>query len=152
MSRFQVNFIEKRRKTMHFRAEIQGADGRAVREKEVVHGSRFGMESKEERYPGYHANQEILPIRARKAFRYELMPKGEHIRKMKQFCGCARFVFNRALAYQKAQYESDNTVKFSYTRLANLLPEWKRELSTGDQTGRAKQRDIPAEIGRNTPG
>lgn len=31
------------------------------------------------------------------------------------------------MAYQKAQYESDNTVKFSYTRLANLLPEWKRE-------------------------
>ena len=64
MSRFQVNFIEKRCKTMHFRAEIQGADGRAVREKEVVHGSRFGIESKEERYPGYHANQESLPIRA----------------------------------------------------------------------------------------
>lgn len=66
-------------------------------------------------------------MQIKKAFRYELMPKGEHIRKMKQFCGCARFVFNRALAYQKAQYESDNTVKFSYTRLANLLPEWKRE-------------------------
>ena len=52
-------------------------------------------------------------MQIRKAYRYELMPKGEHIRKMKQFCGCARFVFNRALAYQKAQYESDNTVKFS---------------------------------------
>ena len=66
-------------------------------------------------------------MQIRKAFRYELMPKGEHIRKMKQYCGCARFVFNRALAYQKAQYESDNSVKFSYTRLANRLPEWKRE-------------------------
>ena len=55
-------------------------------------------------------------MQIRKACRYELMPKGEHIRKMKQFCGCARFVFNCALAYQKAQYESDNTVKFSYTR------------------------------------
>ena len=66
-------------------------------------------------------------MQIRKAFRYELTPRGGHIRKMKQFCGCARFVFNRALAYQKAQYESDNTVKFSYTRLANQLPEWKRE-------------------------
>ncbi len=66
-------------------------------------------------------------MQIRKAYRYELMPKGEHIRKMKQFCGCARFVFNRALAYQKAQYESDNAVKFSYTRLANLLYKqaWK---------------------------
>lgn len=59
-------------------------------------------------------------MQIKKAFRYELKPKGEHIRKMKQCSGCARFVFNRALAYQKAQSESDNTVKFSYTRLANL--------------------------------
>ncbi len=66
-------------------------------------------------------------MQIRKAYRYELMPRGEHICKMKQFCGCARFVFNRALAYQKAQYESDNTVKFGYIRLANQLPEWKRE-------------------------
>lgn len=66
-------------------------------------------------------------MQIRKAFRYKLMPKGEHIRKMKQFCGYARFIFNRALAYQKSQYESDNTVKFSYTRLANLSPEWKHE-------------------------
>jgi putative transposase len=51
------------------------------------------------------------------------MAKGEHIRKKKQFCGCARFVFNRALANQKERYESDNTVKFSAPRLANLLPE-----------------------------
>lgn len=43
-----------------------------------------------------------------KAFKFELMPNGEQIRKMKQFCGCARFVFNRALAYQNMQYEADN--------------------------------------------
>jgi putative transposase len=62
-------------------------------------------------------------MQIKKAFRYELMAKGEHIRKKKQFCGCARFVFNRALANQKERYESDNTVKFSAPRLANLLPE-----------------------------
>lgn len=66
-------------------------------------------------------------MQIKKAFRYELMPKGEHIRKMKQFCGCARFVFNRALAYQKAQYKSDNTAKFSYAKLTGLLPAWKEE-------------------------
>lgn len=63
-----------------------------------------------------------------KAFKFELMPNGEQIRKMKQFCGCSRFVFNRALAYQKEQYQQDNSFKFSYTKMANLLPEWKREL------------------------
>jgi putative transposase len=61
----------------------------------------------------------------RKAFKFELMPKGEHSRKLKQFCGCSRFVFNQALAWQKAQYQQDNTIKFSYTKLANLLPKWK---------------------------
>ena len=65
----------------------------------------------------------------RKAFKFEIMPNGEQIRKMKQFCGCARFVFNRALAWQKERYEQDNSVKFSYTKIANLLPHWKKELT-----------------------
>ena len=64
----------------------------------------------------------------RKAFKFEIVPNGEQIRKMKQFCGCARFVFNRALAWQKERYEQDNSVKFSYTKIANLLPHWKKEL------------------------
>ncbi|MEH8237950.1 helix-turn-helix domain-containing protein, partial [Gallibacterium anatis] len=53
---------------------------------------------------------------------------GEQSRKIKQFCGCCRFVFNRALAWQNEQYEQDNSFKFSYTKIANLLPQWKKEL------------------------
>jgi transposase, IS605 orfB family len=64
----------------------------------------------------------------RKAFKFEIMPNGAQISKMKQFCGCSRFVFNRALAYQNEQYQKDNSFKFSYAKIANLLPEWKREL------------------------
>ena len=63
-----------------------------------------------------------------KAFRFEIMPNGEQIRRIKQFCGCSQFVFNRALAYQNEQYEADKSFKFSYTKIANLLPEWKKEL------------------------
>ena len=63
-----------------------------------------------------------------KAFKFELMPNGAQSRKMKQFCGYARFVFNRALRYQNEQYEADKSFKFSYTKIANLLPKWKREL------------------------
>ena len=63
-----------------------------------------------------------------KAFKFELMPNGAQSRKMKQFCGCVRFVFNRALAYQNKQYEADKSFKFSYAKIANLLPEWKKEL------------------------
>ena len=64
-----------------------------------------------------------------KAFKFELMPNGAQIRKLKQFCGCARFVFNWALVYQNMQYEADKSFKFSYTKIANLLPEWKKELT-----------------------
>lgn len=63
-----------------------------------------------------------------KAYKFELIPSGEQIRKMKQFCGCSRFVFNRALAYQNEQHEANKSFKFSYTKLTALLPEWKREL------------------------
>lgn len=67
-------------------------------------------------------------MKLRKAFKFEIMPNGEQIRRIKQFCGCARFVFNRALAWQNEQYEQDNSVKFSYTKIANQLPHWKKEL------------------------
>ena len=42
----------------------------------------------------------------RQAFKFELMPNGEQIRRIKQFCGCARFVFNKALDGQKQAYHS----------------------------------------------
>lgn len=64
----------------------------------------------------------------RKAFKFEIMPNDAQIRKIKQFCGCSRFVFNQALAWQNEQYGQDNSVKFSYTKIANLLPQWKKEL------------------------
>ena len=68
-------------------------------------------------------------MQLRKAFKFEIMPNGEQLRRMKQFCGCARFVFNRALAWQNERYEQDNNHKFSYTKIANLLPQWKKELT-----------------------
>ena len=63
----------------------------------------------------------------RKAFKFELMPNGAQIRKMKQFCGSSRFAFNKALAYQNEQYEADRSFKFSYNKMTALLPEWKQE-------------------------
>ncbi|WIM84519.1 transposase [Gallibacterium anatis] len=67
-------------------------------------------------------------MQLRKAFKFEIMPNGNQIRRIKQFCGCSRFVFNRVLAWQNEQYEQDNSFKFSYTKIANLLPQWKKEL------------------------
>ena len=61
----------------------------------------------------------------RKAFKFEIRPNGEQQRKINQFCGCSRFVFNKALDWQKQTCETDNKTKFSYTKLANFLPQWK---------------------------
>ena len=62
-----------------------------------------------------------------KAFKFELILNGEQVHKVKQFCGCSRFVFNHALVYQNEQYQKDNSFKFSYAKIANLLPAWKQE-------------------------
>jgi putative transposase len=65
----------------------------------------------------------------RQSYKFELMPNGEQTRAMRQYVGCSRFVYNKALAWQNAQYEAVKTFKFSYTKIANLLPQWKDELT-----------------------
>ena len=40
------------------------------------------------------------------AFKFELMPNGEQARNMRRFAGSCRFVFNKALALQKANHEA----------------------------------------------
>jgi len=60
------------------------------------------------------------------AFKYELIPTGEQLRNMRRFAGSCRFVFNKALALQTANYEAGN--KFiRYVGMTNLLPAWKSE-------------------------
>ncbi|GAB2732234.1 hypothetical protein GCM10027019_09550 [Melaminivora jejuensis] len=77
------------------------------------------------------------------AFKYELMPSGQQERQMRRFAGACRFVYNKALAQQKAWYEADNTSKFSYTKLANLLPDWKKDLSwLSDSPSQALQQSL----------
>jgi putative transposase len=60
---------------------------------------------------------------------FELMPNGAQARSMRQYAGCCRVVYNKALAWQNEQYQADITFKFSYTKIANLLPQWKTELA-----------------------
>jgi putative transposase len=62
------------------------------------------------------------------AFKYELMPDGNQQRDMHRFTGSCRFVFNKALALQKANHEAGN--KFiRYVEMANQLPAWKSEFA-----------------------
>jgi len=60
------------------------------------------------------------------AFKFELMPDGEQERDMRRFAGARRFVYNKALDIQKANFEAGG--KFiSYVDMANRLPEWKEK-------------------------
>ena len=61
-----------------------------------------------------------------KSYQYELIPNGEQVRKLKQFCGCCRFVFNRGLEEVKKYYESTGYF-LNYAQLAAFLPKWKQD-------------------------
>ena len=61
-----------------------------------------------------------------KSYQYELIPNGEQVRKLKQFCGCCRFVFNKGLEEVKKYY--DTTGHFlNYVQLDAFLPKWKQD-------------------------
>ena len=63
------------------------------------------------------------------AFKYELMPTGEQQRQMRRFAGSCRFVFNKALALQKARYEQGEK-KLGYAGLCKQLTEWRNDMKT----------------------
>ena len=60
------------------------------------------------------------------AFKFELMPTAEQELNMRKFAGSCRFVFNKALAWQKAEYARDDKTPMSYVAWANMLPTWKQ--------------------------
>ena len=61
-----------------------------------------------------------------KSYQYELIPNGEQVRKLKQFCSCCRFVFNKGLEEVKKYYESTGHF-LNYIQLAAFLPKWKQD-------------------------
>jgi putative transposase len=63
------------------------------------------------------------------AFKYELRPNGEQRRHMSRFAGSRRFVYNKALALQKAHYEAGGTF-IGYVAMAKQLTEWRHSGQT----------------------
>jgi hypothetical protein len=63
------------------------------------------------------------------AFKFELMPTGEQQRQMRRFAGSCRFVFNKALALQKALYERGEK-KLGYAGLCKELTQWRNSPDT----------------------
>jgi putative transposase len=63
------------------------------------------------------------------AFKYELRPNGQQKRQIRRFAGSCRFVYNKALAFQKDRYEQGEK-KLSYAGLCRELTQWKLDTST----------------------
>ncbi len=63
------------------------------------------------------------------AFKFELRPDGQQQRDMRRFAGSCRFVFNKALALQKANHEAGH--KFiGYVAMAKRLTAWRNSTET----------------------
>ena len=65
----------------------------------------------------------------RQGFKYRLKTNFRQAEKMRQFAGCCRFVWNRALALEKENYEKTGKQN-GYNGLAHCLVEWKKEEQT----------------------
>ena len=78
----------------------------------------------------------MIGMQRLQAFQYELMPNGETQRQLRRFVGSCRFVYNKALALQKANHEAGE--KFiGYVAMAKHLTAWRN----GEETPWLK--DIP---------
>ena len=63
------------------------------------------------------------------AFKYELRPNGQQARQMARFAGACRFVYNKALALQKANHEAGGTF-IGYVAMAKALTAWRNGSET----------------------
>jgi putative transposase len=77
----------------------------------------------------WHRPKYNREVRQLQAFRYELRPNGEQARNLRRFAGSRRFVYNRALALQKARYERGEK-KLGYAALCKELTAWRNSEET----------------------
>ncbi|MBN3839415.1 MULTISPECIES: RNA-guided endonuclease TnpB family protein [Burkholderia] len=63
------------------------------------------------------------------AFKFELMPSGQQRREMCRFAGSCRFVFNKALALQRENYEAGGRF-IGYVAMAKRLTAWRNGSET----------------------
>lgn len=65
----------------------------------------------------------------RQAYKFELRPDGAQRRLMRRFAGSCRYVYNRALALQRARYERGEKT-LSYAGLCKELTAWRNDPAT----------------------
>ena len=68
----------------------------------------------------------MLGMEQLQAYKFELRPDGAQCRLMRRFAGSCRYVYNRALALQKARYERGDK-KLGYAALCKELTLWRAE-------------------------
>lgn len=68
-------------------------------------------------------------MKRQQAFRFELRPDGTQGRRLRQFAGACRFVYNRALALQKERY-TQGEKKLGYAGLCKELTVWRNSAET----------------------
>jgi putative transposase len=61
-----------------------------------------------------------------KAFKYRFFPTEEQARQLAKTFGCARYVYNQALAYRTAAWQHEKR-SVGYSQTAAKLTEWKKE-------------------------
>ncbi len=64
----------------------------------------------------------------KQGYKFEAQPNGEQLRNLRRFAGACRFVYNKALALNKEQYEKTKR-RLGYTGTSALLPRWKTEFA-----------------------
>lgn len=68
----------------------------------------------------------MVHMKRLQAYRYELMPDGEDLRRMRRIAGACRFVWNKALAIQKSRHEAGEK-KLGYAALCRELTTWRHD-------------------------
>ncbi|MBK1644143.1 cytosine methyltransferase [Thiocapsa imhoffii] len=63
------------------------------------------------------------------AFKFELMPHGKQTRDLRRFAGSCRFVYNQALAMQKARYAAGEKT-LGYAECCKVMATWKADPAT----------------------
>ena len=82
----------------------------------------------------------------RKDFKFEIYPNDEQVRKMNQFCGFFRFLYNQGLAFQKENrfkdYEKIRKLR-SYYLYLNFTGLWiERSYYISDKTNKKKSKKL----------
>lgn len=76
-----------------------------------------------------HGPKYTIHMQRLQAFKYELRPDGQQARQMARFAGSCRFVFNKALARQKANHEAGGRF-IGYVAMAKELTAWRNGSET----------------------